>query len=60
MIIKAVTKIELKYGNPKNHYCHGPGNGKKKKKWLEPHSKASEMVNAKIPRNWCNFETNET
>ena len=51
MIIKAVTKIELKYGNPKNHYCHGPGNGKKKKKWLEPHSKASEMVNAKIPSN---------
>ena len=33
---------------------------KKEKKWLEPHSKASEMVNAKIPRNQCNFETDET
>ena len=41
-----------------------PETGKKTKKqtnkWLEPYSKAPEMVNAKIPRNWCNFETNET
>ena len=29
----------------------GPETEKRKKKWLEPNFKASEMVKAKIPRN---------
>lgn len=38
-------------GTRKTTIVMGPETEKRKKKWLEPHSKASEMVNARIPRN---------